>query len=226
MNQDALTLVKQEKLVRLEYLLGEITKGKQLLNYQKNQTIFSQGDPANAVFFIRRGQIKLAVVSIVGKEATLSILGPQEFFGVGCLGQQTHRMSSASTLEPTVLIRIEKNVMLWALREKSELFDAFLSGVLNRTINLQKDLCNQILEPSEKRLMRILLNLSQFGEERQGRIKMPWISHEVLASMVGTTRSRVTFFINKFRKLGFIEQGRGILLHPSRMSTALQENQL
>src|SRR5574342_27194 len=109
MNQDALTLVRQEKIGHLEFLLGELTMGKQLSNYQKNQTIFSQGDPADAVFFIRRGRVKLTVVSVTGKEATLSVLGPLEFFGVGCLGHQTSRMSSASTLEPSVIIRVDKN---------------------------------------------------------------------------------------------------------------------
>ena len=223
MNGIELTSFKGESKVSLDVLLAGITTGKKALKYNRNQIIFSQGDPADAVFLILQGQVKLTVVSFAGKEATLSVLGPQEFFGVGALGQQRQRLGSASALEPSVLIRVEKNVMLKALREQPHLFDFFLASVLNRNVTLQKDLCTQILDPTEKRLIRVLLKLSQSGQERQGRIKLTQLSHEILATMVGTTRSRVTFFINKFRKLGLIDAGKGLLVHPSRLSGALQE---
>lgn len=224
MNGIELTSINEENKTRLEDLLAGITTGKRTLNYNRNQIIFSQGDPADAVFLILQGQVKLTVVSFAGKEATLSVLGPQEFFGVGALGQQRQRLGTASALESSVLIRVEKNVMLLALRNQPELFNFFLASVLNRTVTLQKDLCTQILDPSEKILMHVLLKLSQSGEERQGRIKLPQLSHEILATMVGTTRSRVTFFINKFRKLGLIDAGKGLFVHPSRLNAALQED--
>jgi CRP/FNR family cyclic AMP-dependent transcriptional regulator len=212
-----------ENKVQLESLLAGIGAGKRTLNYPKNQTVFSQGDDSDAVYFIQQGQVKLTVVSFAGKEATLSIMGPQECFGVGCLSHQRQRLSTATTLEPSVLLRIEKNAMLRALRENPQLFDFFLSNLLNRTLTLQKDLCTQIFDPSERRLMRVLLKLSRLGEPTQERVQMRKISHDTLATMVGTTRSRVTYFMNKLKKTGAIDYGKEMLLDPSRLAHALQE---
>jgi CRP/FNR family cyclic AMP-dependent transcriptional regulator len=223
MNNVDVFVASGKNRVPFESLLAGISVGKRLLNYHKNQTVFAQGDEAEAVYYIQQGQVRLTVVSFSGKEATLSILGPQEFFGVGCLGHQRQRLSTASTLEPSVLIRIEKPALLRALRDNPPLFDFFLSNLLNRTLSLQKDLCTQIFDPSERRLMRVLLKLSRFGEPVQERVKMRKISHDTLATMVGTTRSRVTYFMNKLKKMGAIDYGKGMLLDPSRLSHALQE---
>jgi CRP-like cAMP-binding protein len=152
-------------------------------------------------------------------------MGPQEFIGMECLSSQCQRLGTASTLEPSELLRIEKSVMLQALREQPQLFDFFLSRLLNHTLTLQKDLCTQIFDPSERRLMRVLLKLSRFGQPCDECVRLRKISHDTLATMVGTTRSRVTHFMNKFKKMGVIDYGRGIQLDPSRLSHVLQEDQ-
>ena len=141
-----------------------------------------------------------------------------------CLTSQSQRLGTASTLEPSELIRIEKTVMLQALREQPQLLDFFLSRLLNHTLSLQKDLCTQIFDPSERRLMRVLLKLSRFGQPDNECVQLRKISHDTLATMVGTTRSRVTYFMNKFKKMGVIEYGKGIQLDPSRLSHVLQDD--
>ena len=204
--------------------LAHVSSGRRELKLCKNEMVYSQGDPADAVFYIRQGHVKLTMVSFAGKEATLSVLGPTDFFGVCCLSDQTERLSTASTLEDTVLVRIEKDVMLRSLCENKAVLEAFLSYVLNRTLNLQKDLCTQILDPSEKRLARVLLRLAQSAEETNEEcVKMPKISHETLATMVGTTRSRITHFMNKFKDQGFIDYGKGIVVRPSQLSIVIKE---
>jgi CRP/FNR family cyclic AMP-dependent transcriptional regulator len=206
-------------------LLACIPSGKRVLNLRKNESIFSQGDPADAVFYIHQGQVKLVVVSCGGKEATLSVLGPGDFFGVCCLGDQSERSNTASTLESSVLTRIDKELMLRSLREQPELLDAFLAYLLKRTVNLQKDLCTQILDPSEKRLARVLLRLTELAEEQhEDCVRMPKISHDTLATMVGTTRSRVTYFMNKFKNEGFIDYDKDIMVRPAQLSVMLQED--
>jgi CRP/FNR family transcriptional regulator, cyclic AMP receptor protein len=204
--------------------LAGISLGKRVVSLDKNETIFCQGDPADAVFYIHRGKVKLTVVSLSGKEATLSVLGPGDFFGVCCLGDQRERSNTASTLEPTTLTRVEKDSMFRSLREQPRLLDAFLAHLLKRTVNLQKDLCTQILDPSEKRLAKVLLRLTEGAEEEHEEcVRMPKISHDTLATMVGTTRSRVTFFMNKFKNQGFIDYDKGIMVRPTQLSTMLQE---
>jgi CRP/FNR family transcriptional regulator, cyclic AMP receptor protein len=172
-------------------LMPAVFSKKRDLNLSKNYIVYSQGDPADAVYHIRRGQVKLTMVSSAGKEATLCILGPGDLFGVCCLSDQTRRLSTASTLEHTILIRIEKELMMKSLCENPRFLELFLAYVLKRTLNLQKDPCTQILDPSEKRLARVLLRLAQsVGEKNEECVKMQRISHETLATMVGTTRSR------------------------------------
>jgi CRP/FNR family transcriptional regulator, cyclic AMP receptor protein len=206
--------------------LAGIPLGKRTLDFPKNETVFSQGDPADAVFYVQEGRVKLTVVSFGGKEATLSVLGAGDFFGVCCLGDQHERSNTASTLEPSTLVRIEKEAMLRSLREQPELREAFMAYLLKRTVNLQKDLCTQILDFSEKRLARVLLRLTQLTtEEKQEEcVRMPKFSHDTLATMVGTTRSRVTYFMNKFRNQGFIDYDKGIMVRPTQLSAMLQED--
>ena len=223
-NAGILVASEEESKTQFENLLAGISVGKRLLRYSRNQTVFAQGDEAAAVYYIQQGQVRLTVVSFAGKEATLSVMGPQEFLGVECLSNQRQRLGTASTLEPSELIRIDKNVMLQALRDQPRLFDFFLSRLLNHTLSLQKDLCTQIFDPSERRLMRVLLKLSRFGQPCDECVQLRKISHDTLATMVGTTRSRVTYFMNKFKKMGVIDYGKGIQLDPSRLSHALQDD--
>lgn len=216
--------VKVEGRDQFSPFLAYFSSGKREMNLGRNEIVYSQGDPADAVFYIQQGHVKLAMVSFTGKEATLSVLGPQDFFGVCCLSDQTERLSTASALEPTILIRIEKNVLMRSLSENPAVLEAFLSYVLKRTLNLQKDLCTQILDPSEKRLARVLLRLARSAEERNEEcVKMPKISHETLATMVGTTRSRITYFMNRFKDQGFIDYGKGMVIRPSQLSMVIKE---
>jgi CRP/FNR family cyclic AMP-dependent transcriptional regulator len=204
--------------------LARLPSEMRTLDLAKNETIFSQGDPADAVFYVQTGRVKLTVVSFGGKEATLSVLGSGDFFGVCCLGDQCERSNTASTLEPSTLVKIEKDAMLRSLRKQPELLDTFMAYLLKRTVNLQKDLCTQILDSSEKRLARVLLRLTQLTPEEmcEGCVTMPKLSHDTLATMVGTTRSRVTYFMNKFRNQGFIHYDKGITVRPMQLSAILQ----
>ena len=205
-------------------LLAGIHHGKRVVTVYQNETIYCQGDPADAVFYIHEGKVKLTMVSSNGKEATLSVLGKGNFFGVSCLGEQSERSNTASTLEPTILMRVEKESMVRSLREQPQLLDAFLAYLLKRTLDLQKDLCTQILDSSEKRLAKVLIRLTEgTEEEHEDCVRMPKISHEMLATMVGTTRSRISFFMQKFKNQGFIHCDKGIMVRPMQLSTMLQE---
>jgi CRP-like cAMP-binding protein len=216
--------VKGERREQFSPLLAYVSSGKRELSFCRNEVVYSQGDPADTVFYIREGHVKLTMVSFAGKEATFSVLGPTDFFGVCCLSDQTERLSTASTLEPTMLVRIEKKVLMRSLSENPVMLETFLSCVLKRTLNLQKDLCTQILDPSEKRLARVLLRLARSaGERNEECVKMPKISHETLATMVGTTRSRISYFMNRFKDQGFIDYGKGIVVRPSQLSMVIKE---
>lgn len=187
-------------------LLEKITEGKTVLNVRKGKTIFSQGEEADAIYFIVSGKVKLSVVSLGGKEAVLSMLESPSFVGEGCMVGQTRRVGTASALEPTTVFRIEKRAMLRALHEQPGLSDKFTSALLTRNIDLEADLCDQMFNHSEKRLARVLLKLSRFrSNDPLPDAQIPLISHEILAEMIGTTRSRVTHFMNKFRKMGLID---------------------
>jgi CRP-like cAMP-binding protein len=189
----------------VESLLKSIATGKQVLQFQKNETAFSQGDPADSIFFIQSGKVKLTVVSHQGKEAVLAMLGPRDFFGEGCLVGQPSRVSTATAIESSVVFRVQKEAMLLGLHGQPELSEKFTAALLARNINLEEDLCDQLFNHSEKRLARVLLKLNRLGQHADmPRAKMPRLSHETLAEMVGTTRSRITFFMNKFKKLGLI----------------------
>src|SRR5688572_5806606 len=184
-------------------LLENIEGGKTRLRLRKDATVFFQGDLAEAIYFIQTGRVKITVVSALGREAVLAMLGPRGFLGEGCLIGQTLRVGTATAIEPSTLFRIEKRVMLRALHTQPKLSEEFRASLLARNIDLEEDLCDQLFNHSEKRLARVLLKLARFGlRESVPAAKMPRISHETLAEMVGTTRSRVTHFMNKFRKLG------------------------
>jgi CRP/FNR family transcriptional regulator, cyclic AMP receptor protein len=190
----------------LRNLLKNIDDGKTVLRLRKDATVFSQGDAAEAIYFIQDGKVKITVVSAVGKEAVLAMLGPRSSLGEGCLVGQTVRMGTATAIQPSTLFRIERRAMLRALHAQPELSEKFTASLLSRNIDLEEDLCDQLFNHSEKRLARVLLKLARFGQrETMPEAKMPRVSHETLAEMVGTTRSRVTHFMNKFRTLGLID---------------------
>ena len=190
----------------VESLLKNIVGGKHVLQLQKDTPVFSQGSEADAIYFIQTGKVKVTVVSAQGKEAVLAMLGPRDFFGEGCLVGQSLRINTATTTESSTLFRVQKKAMLQALHVQSDLSEKFTAALLARNINLEEDLCDQLFNHSEKRLARVLLKLSRLGQHADmPDAKMPRLTHETLAEMVGTTRSRITFFMNKFRKLGLIE---------------------
>jgi len=187
-------------------LLSGITAGKQELTFRKNEKIFRQGEPADSVYFIQTGRIKIAVVSATGKEAVLAMPGPHDFFGEGSLVMQSLRVSTAETLEPSTVFRVEKRAMIRSLHEQPELSEKFMASLLTRNIDLEEDLCDQLFNHSEKRLSRVLLKLARLREHDVALdATLPVLSHETLAEMVGTTRSRITHFMNKFRTMGLIE---------------------
>ena len=187
-------------------LLEKIHDGKTIVRLRKDAKVFSQGDSAQAIYFIQTGKIKITVLSAVGKEAVLATLGPRGFLGEGCLVGQTLRVSTATTIQSSTLFRIERQAMLRALHAQPELSEKFTASLLARNIDLEEDLCDQLFNHSEKRLARVLLKLARFGQhDAMPAAKMPLMSHETLAEMVGTTRSRVTRFMNKFRALGLID---------------------
>jgi len=187
-------------------LLNGVSKGKRTMTIPAGQKIFSQGDRADSIYFLQAGRVKISVVSSAGKEAVLSLLGPQSFFGEGALVGQSLRMSTVTTLEPITMLRVERRAMLRALHDRVDLSEGFMSSLLKRNIDLEADLCDQLFNHSEKRLARVLLKLARLREPPVvSDATVPAMSHEILAEMVGTTRSRITFFMNKFRKMGFIE---------------------
>jgi CRP/FNR family cyclic AMP-dependent transcriptional regulator len=187
-------------------LLGRITVGKKALTFRKGEKIFSQGDPADSIYFIQSGRIKVTVVSAAGKEAVLAMPGPHDCFGEGALVNQSLRISTAETLESSTVFRVEKRAMIRSLHDQPELSEKFMAALLTRNIDLEEDLCDQLFNHSEKRLARVLLKLARLREpDPILDASVPVLSHETLAEMVGTTRSRITHFMNKFRTMGLIE---------------------
>ena len=203
--------------------LATISQGRKSLLFQKKQTIFAQGDPADAVFYIQTGKIKLTVVSTIGKEATIGIVGDGDFFGEGALAGQTLRMGSAAALTDCAILRIDKKAMMEALHREHEFSDLFVAYLLSRNIRYEEDLVDQLFNSSEKRLARTLLLLARFGKEGKHESVVPKISQEILAEMIGTTRSRVSFFMNRFRKLGFIHYNGGLQVHSSLLNIVLHD---
>ena len=203
----------------LENLLKNVDDGKSVVRFEKDGTVFSQGDAADSIFFIQSGKVKITVVSSAGKEAVLAMLGPRSSLGEGCLVGQTLRIGTATAIQSSTLYRIERRAMLRALHAQPELSEKFIASLLSRNIDLEEDLCDQLFNHSEKRLARVLLKLARFGQgETMPEAKMPHVSHETLAEMVGTTRSRVTHFMNKFRTLGLIEYNGVITVRPELLT--------
>src|ERR1700687_5290984 len=203
--------------------LATAGKGMTLTDYPKNHFAFSQGDPADAVFYIHKGRIKLTVVSKHGKEAVVAILGPGEFFGEGCLAGQSVRMASAITMLECSIMRLEKAVVIRLLHDQPAFSELVLHHLLSRNIRTQEDLVDQLFNSSEKRLARVLLLLANFGKEGKPEPVIAKISQETLAEIVGTTRARVSFFTNNFRKLGLIDHTGGLHVHSSLMNIILHD---
>jgi len=204
--------------------LATIGDGRKVMAFPKKHIIFTQGDAADAVFYIQEGKVKLTVVSKIGKEATLGILSGGEFFGEGGLAGQSLRMGSATAMTDCELMRIEKKAMVVALHQQHTLSDLFTAYLLGRNIRYEADLVDQLFNSSEKRLARILLLLAHFGKEGVPETVIPKMSQETLAEMIGTTRSRVSFFMNRFRKLGFVDYGEsGLQVHSSLLNIVLHD---
>jgi CRP/FNR family transcriptional regulator, cyclic AMP receptor protein len=203
--------------------LTQVGNGKTPLSCGKNKLLFSQGEGANAVFYILDGKVKLSVVSKHGKEAVVAVLEPGAFFGEACLTGQVLRLETATVLEGAKIVRIAKTDMIRLLHDKPTFSAMFMKYLLARNSRIQEDLVDQLFNSSEKRLARILLILAHFGKEGTPETVIPKISQETLAEMIGTTRSRVSFFMNKFRKLGFIDYKGGIQVHSSLLSVILYD---
>jgi CRP-like cAMP-binding protein len=196
---------------------------RRLVRFARGATVFAQGAQANSVFYIQNGGVKLSVLSSAGKEAVVAILGPGDFFGEGCLAGQPLRMGSATTVVPTAVLRIDKREMTRTLHEQPEFSGRFIAHMLVRNIRIEEDLVDQLFNSSEKRLARTLLLLARYGKDEAPPRVLPKLSQETLAEMVGTTRSRVNFFMNKFRKLGFIEYNGGLKINSSLLSIVLHD---
>jgi CRP/FNR family transcriptional regulator, cyclic AMP receptor protein len=191
--------------------------------FKKEEVVYSQGDQAKSVLYLQKGGVKLTVVNEVGKEAVVAILGPGDFFGEGCLAGQSVRMGTATAVTPSTALVIEKSEMLKVLHEQHGLSDRFISFMLARNIRIEEDLIDQLFNSSEKRLARTLLLLARYGKEDQPHGVLPKVSQENLAEMIGTTRGRVNFFMNKFRKMGFITYNGGIEINTSLLSVVLHD---
>jgi CRP/FNR family cyclic AMP-dependent transcriptional regulator len=204
--------------------LATIGTGRKVVTFPQKQTIFTQGEAADTVFYIQGGKVRLTVVSKIGKEATLAILSEGEFFGEGGLAGQPFRMGSATAMTDCEVLRIDKKAMMLALHREHTFSDLFVAYLLARNIRYEEDLVDQLFNSSEKRLARILLLLAHFGKESAPETVIPKISQETLADMIGTTRSRVSFFMNRFRKLGFVDYGEnGLQVHSSLLNIVLHD---
>jgi CRP-like cAMP-binding protein len=204
--------------------LATVGRGKTILQCRKNQVLFSQGDTADAVFYIQEGKVKLTVLSRHGKEAVVAILERGDFFGEACLAARSTRLATATALVASSIVRIDKTAMIRVLREEPAFSELFLSYLLSRNMRIEEDLVDQLFNSSEKRLARVLLLLAHFGKKDKPEPILAKISQETLADMIGTTRSRVSFFMNKFRKLGFIDyNGGGLKVHSSLLNIVLHD---
>jgi CRP/FNR family cyclic AMP-dependent transcriptional regulator len=215
--------VKKREKFDSQTFLSTIDGGRTIAEFAKKQTIFIQGDSSDAVFYIQTGKVKLTVLSKTGKEATIGILNEGDFFGEGCLSGQSLRMCSATALTDCTVMRIEKKVMMAVIHRERGFSDMFVAHLLVRNIRYEEDLVDHLFNSSEKRLARILLLLAHFGKEGKPEVAIPKISQETLAEMVGTTRGRVNFFMNKFRKLGFVRYNGELEVHRSLLNVVLHD---
>jgi CRP/FNR family transcriptional regulator, cyclic AMP receptor protein len=207
----------------LAKFLADTGVGKAVADITAGQVVFAQGNPADAVFYIQTGKVKLAVVSEQGKEAVIAVLGPTDFFGEGCLAGQPLRMASAVAMADCSIMRMERQIVVQALKDEPSFSELMLAYMLTRTIRIEEDLVDQLFNSSEKRLARALLLLANFGKEGKPEKVIAKISQETLAEMIGTTRSRVSFFMNKFRRLGFIQYNGTLEVHSSLLNVVLHD---
>ena len=208
---------------RTAAFLSQNGRGRVLADFQKGKVVFAQGDTANAIFHIQKGKVKVAVVSKNAKEAVIAILGAGDFFGEGCLTAQTLRMATATAMTDASIMRLEKATVVAALHKEPSFSELLLSYMLTRSIRIEEDLVDQLFNSSEKRLARVLLLLANFGKDSKPETVISKISQETLAEMVGTTRSRVSFFMNKFRRLGFIKYNGTLEVHSSLLNVVLHD---
>ena len=223
--QSAPVMTNQEKKVLFDpkVFLATVNGGRSISKYRTNQKVFAQGKPADAVFYIQKGKVKITVVSEQGKEAVVAVLGPDEFCGEGCLTGQPLRLATATAMADCEIMRLEKATMIRVLHQEPAFSEMFVSHLLARTIRVEADLVDQLFNSSEKRLARALLLLANFGKEGEPEPILAKISQETLAEMIGTTRSRVSAFMNKFRELGLIDYNGRIEVHRSLLNVVLHE---
>jgi CRP/FNR family cyclic AMP-dependent transcriptional regulator len=216
-------MAKRPRSFDTKSFLARVGDGQSVGKYRKGQIVFSQGDAGDAVFYIQKGKAKLTVVSEQGKEAVIAILGTDEFFGEACLAGQVQRIATVTTMTDSVIARLEKSAIIQVIHQEPKFSEMFIAHLLGRAIRVEADLVDQLFNSSEKRLARMLLLLANFGKEGTPEPVIAKISQETLAEMIGTTRSRVSFFMNKFRKLGFIEYNGGIEVHSSLLNVVLHD---
>ena len=214
---------KKKRPFNVETFLATVDGGRSVSKYRKNQSVFLQGDSADSVFYIQEGKVKVTVVSERGKEAVVAIHGKGDFFGEGCLSGQPRRLAAVAAMTESVIMRLDKAAIVRVLHDEPKFSEMFMSYLLARNARVEEDLVDQLFNSSEKRLARLLLLMANFGKEGRPEPVIAKISQETLAEMVGTTRSRVSSFMNKFRKLGFIEYNGGVEVHPSLLSVVLHE---
>jgi CRP/FNR family transcriptional regulator, cyclic AMP receptor protein len=218
-------MAKKAKTVPFDpnLFLATVNGGRTITRYEKNEVIFSQGSPADKVFYIKKGKVKIKVISEQGKEAVVAVLGPDEFCGEGCLTRQPKRMATAVAMMECEIMQLPKTTMIRVLHDEPTFSEFFISHILTRTIRVEADLVDQLFNSSEKRLARALLLLANFGKDGRPEPVIAKVSQETLADMIGTTRSRVSFFMNKFRKLGLIDYNGRIEIHSSLLNVVLHE---
>jgi CRP/FNR family transcriptional regulator, cyclic AMP receptor protein len=209
--------------------LAKVGEGRSIREYHKDQIVFAQGDRADAVFYIQRGKVKITVASKQGKEAVVAILGPNDFFGEGCLAGQVRRVAMVATMVDSVIVRLEKAAIVHLIQHEPAFSGMFMAHLLAQAVRVEADLVDQLLNSSEKRLARLLLLMANFGKDEKPEPLIAGVSQETLADMIGTTRSRVSFFMNKFRKLGFIDYngGSGVIeVHSSLLNIVLHDERV
>ncbi len=216
-------ILKKNRGFDLQDFLDSAGVARKVKEFKKEEVVYSQGDAAESVMYLQKGGVKLSVVNEIGKEAVVAMLGPGDFFGEGCLAAQQVRMGTATAIMPTTMLVIEKREMLKVLQEQHAMSDRFITFMLARNIRIEEDLIDQLFNSSERRLGRTLLMLARYGKEDQQQGVLPKVSQETLAEIVGTTRSRVNFFMNKFRDLGFIAYNGGLQVNNSLLNVLLHE---
>jgi len=222
-NKKSTSISKRKHAFDVRAFLDSVGVARQIVKFQRSEKIYSQGDPAKGVKYIQAGSVKLSVVNERGKEAVVAMIGAGDFFGEGCLAGQPVCMATATAIVPTSILFIEKNEMMRVLRTEHALSDLFISHMLARNIRIEEDLVDHLFNSSEKRLARTLLLLARYGKEDQPHGLLPTVTQETLAEMIGTTRGRVNFFMNKFRELGFIKYNGGLQINTSLLSVVLHD---